>query len=238
MFGWRAKIGVVLPSNNTVLEPEWWSMAPSGVSIHSARILTSGTTAEEIIEMERNALRAVSELKAGGVDSIAYACLATSLVKGVEWSRAFMDSVVKTSSLPTTTAASATVEALQALNVSRVALATPYPHEINDLLPRFLKVYGIEVVSIRNLNVSDVLAVCEIPAASAYKLAKEVDCPEAEAVVILATDFQTVSIIDPLEEDLGKPVVTTNQALLWRCLQLSGVRGPLGYGVLLGRGKI
>lgn len=236
MYGWRARLGVVIPSNNTVLEPEFARMVPDGVSVHAARILTAGTTPEAIVEMERNAARAVRELQAGALDVIAYACLATGLVKGQGWAEAFIAEMRRQTGLPITTAVTATIEGLQAVGAERVGLATPYPASIHCLLPPFLKQYGLRVVRDRNLDVKDAIEVCRVPSGVAYRLARDVDGPEVQAVCIVATDFQTVDIIEALEWDLGKPVVTTNQALLWRSLALAGVgRAVTGHGTLFER---
>ena len=233
MYGWRAKIGVVIPSNNTVLEPEFALIAPAGVATYAARILTSGTTREGIEEMETNARRAVRELHAGGLDVIAYACLATSLVMGRGWSEDFMAQTKEDTDLPATTAATATIEGLKAVNGRKVALATPYPTKINALVQPFFEAYGLEVVAIANLPVDDHLEICAIPPSRAYRLARQADCAEADAICILATDFQTVPIIADLEKDLGKPVVTTNQALMWRSLGLAGAGAEVtGFGGL------
>lgn len=236
MYGWRAKLGVIIPSNNTILEPEFARMVPEGVSVHAARILTAGTTPEAIVEMERNAARAVREVTAGGVDVIAYACLATALVKGRGWAERFIDEVRRDAGRPSTTAVTATMNGLTAVGATQVAVASPYPQEIHRLLPLFFEQYGYKVVQSKSLEVADALEVCRVPSSAAYRLARAVDTAEAQAVCIVATDFQTVDIIAALERDLGKPVVTTNQALLWRSLGLAGV-GPavMGYGQLFDR---
>jgi maleate cis-trans isomerase len=233
MYGWRAKLGIIIPSNNTILEPEFARMVPEGVSVHAARILTAGTSLEAIVEMERNASRALRELHAGGVDAIGYACMATALVKGPGWAERFIEEARRDAQLPTTTAVTATMDGLRACGATRVAVASPYPDGIHRLLPAFFEHYGLHVVRSRNLDIKDALEVCRVPSSAAYRLARAVDCSEAQAVCIVATDFQTVDIIAALEQDLRKPVVTTNQALLWQSLALAGI-GPAvtGYGQL------
>lgn len=234
MYGWRAKLGIIIPSNNTVLEPEFARMAPDGVSVHASRILTAGTSPEAIVEMERNASRALRELNAGGVDVIAYACLATALVKGRGWAERFIEDACHEVKLPITTAVTATMDGLRVSGATRVAVASPYPDEIHRLLPPFFEQYGFQVVRSQNLDIKGALEVCRVPSSAAYRLAREVNSPEAQAICIVATDFQTVDIITALEQDLGKPVVTTNQALLWRSLELAGVGlAVTGYGRLL-----
>jgi maleate cis-trans isomerase len=134
------------------------------------------------------------------------------------------------------TAASATVQALQAEGITRVALATPYPAHLNELLPALFGAAGITVVSLKSVAVPGSLEVCRLPPWTAYQLAREADTREAQAVCILATDIRTIDVLAALERDLGKPAVSTNQALMWRALSLGGMTEPLvGFGRLLAR---
>jgi len=168
---------------------------------------------------------------------IVYACLATSLVMGSDWTRAFCQFVAKSTATPAIAASQATFDALRFLGVTRVALATPYPDRINDLLPPAFAEAGIEVVSLRNLEVENSLAVCRLEPSAAYAIARQADVGEAQAVCLLATDFRTIDILDPLERDLGKAVVSTNQALMWQAMATIGIGcRTAGYGSLLSSG--
>lgn len=235
LYGFRAKIGLVIPSNNTVVEPELWAMRPAGVTVHGNRILTQGNTPEGIVAMERSAARAVHELRAGQMSAIVYACLATSLVKGLDWTRDVSRQITSDTGCPATTAAAATFEALQALGVRRVAIATPYRDCVQALLPAFVAEFGLDLVSTRNLGIQNSLELWKIPGEEVRAFARSVDVPEADALCIVATDLPTVNEIAALERELGKPVVTTNQAILWKALRLAGLEDPVeGFGILLG----
>jgi len=234
LYGFKAKIGLVIPSNNTVVEPELWAMCPPGVTVHGNRILTHGSTPEGIIEMEKSATRAFSELAAGQMSVMAYACLATSLVKGLDWTQAVASKVEHDTRHPATTAATATIEALKACGAQRVAVATPYVDRIHAYVVPFFEAMGLEVVAHRNLNVQNSLDLWRLPGEEVMAFARSVDVPEADALCIVATDLPTATIIQTLETELGKPVVTTNQAILWKCLTLAGVPDSVsGYGRLL-----
>lgn len=236
LYGSRAKIGLVIPSNNTVIEPELWAMRPPGVTVHGNRILTRGNTPEGIVEMEKSAARAVSELKAGQMDVIVYACLATSLVKGLPWTREVARQITAETGNPATTAATATLDALLSLGVQRVAIATPYTDRIQAFVPGFVAEFGLDLVATRNLGVQNSLELWKIPGEELRAFARSVDSPRAEALCIVATDLPTIGEIAALERELGKPVVTTNQAILWKALRLAGVDEPIkGFGSLLER---
>jgi arylmalonate decarboxylase len=234
MFGWRGKIGLIIPSNNTVIEPEFWSMRPEGVTVHSSRILSHGNTPDGIAQMERSAARAVQELHAGQIDVIAYACLATSLVKGRAWTEGVAAQVAAETGRRATTAATAMVHALHAVGASRIALASAYPDRIQVLLGPFFEAFGFDVRAVNSLRVENSLELWRIPPDTILDLGKSVRTDDADAVCIVATDLPTVTVIDALERELGKPVVTTNQALMWHCLQLLGLPDALpGLGRLL-----
>jgi maleate cis-trans isomerase len=234
MYGWRARLGLVIPANNTVIEPEFSRMVPEGVAAFGAKILSHGLSAEGIDRMVENSHRAVDELAVGDMTAFAYACLATSLVKGSGWTAAFQAEVENKTGRPATTAATATIEALQSFGVKNVALATPYPAAINELLPALFGASGMEIVSLESVAVKDSLEVCRLDPSIAYRLAKQADTDKADAVCILATDIRSIEVLQALEADLGKPAISTNQALLWRCLTLCGIKDPVdGFSSLL-----
>jgi maleate cis-trans isomerase len=125
MYGWRLKIGIVSPANNVVIEPELYRALPEGIAIYTTRMLIGDTLSmESLVAMEENARRGVKELAATGVDVIVYACLATSLAKGLGWSEAFIEEVGQDTGLPATTAATATMDALHEMGVRRVAMGS------------------------------------------------------------------------------------------------------------------
>ncbi len=223
MYGWRGKIGVVIPSNNTVLEPELYRLLPAGVSAHFSRILGRGSNAEALLEMVQNADRAIEELVGADVQTLLYACLSTSLAKGVGWDESFTREVKERTGRPCETAAMATVRGLQAVGARRIRR-----------LPPFFAAHGIEVARIQSLGITDILDVCRREPREAYLLARSAWQPDVDAVCLVATDFRTIDVLDSLEWDLGVPVVSTNQALLWWALRSLGVREPVpGYGRLL-----
>jgi maleate cis-trans isomerase len=116
--------------------------------------------------------------------------------------------------------------------VRRLALGTPYSRETTLASKAHLEAHGFAVVAFANLvGVTNIYAET---AERAYRLARSVDRPEAEAVFLTGTGMPTVSVVEALEEDLGKPVVSSNSATMWHALRLAGVRRPIpGCGRLL-----
>jgi len=230
MYGWRLKIGIVSPANNVVIEPEFYRALPEGIAIYTTRMLIGDTLSmESLVTMEQNAKRGVKELAATGVDVIVYACLATSLAKGPGWSEAFVEEVRQTTGLPATTAATATMEGLREIGIQRVAMGSAFPASISASAKHFFESYKFRVVSEKCLGVSQVKDMGRIPPHVIYGLARDADVKQADGVCLLATDISTLDVIENLERDLRKPVVTTNQAILWKALGLGGIRACIPH---------
>ena len=211
MFGWRAKIGLIVPSNNTVIEPELYPILPDGVSLHAARILTHGSDADSIIEMVGNAERAARELAAGEMDVIVYCCLSTTLVKGLDWNKEFTSRIGALARCPVVTAFDATLAGLRHLGLSQIGLVSPYPKAIHSLLPQALKAWGVEAVTEVNTPIEDVHEVPTVNERQVYTMARKAGCGAVEGVCVVATDLPTLTVIQALEDDVKKPVVTTNR---------------------------
>ncbi|MGE3247752.1 MAG: aspartate/glutamate racemase family protein [Beijerinckiaceae bacterium] len=237
-YGWRAKIGVIVPPTNTVNEAEWNIMAPEGVTIHSTRMALHLDTESEA---GRKALyadieKAVKDLAAAGPDSIAYGCTAGSMVNPPS---SLPDHMSKVCGLPCVTTAASIVQALRALGVFRIALVSPYHEALNRHEAAFLAANGVETLHMAGLDIgangpSDFPRIAKTPQDVILDLARNANVPPAQAMLIACTDFPVMGLIEQLEEEFGKPVITSNQATFWTALRAAGIEDRLdGYGRLL-----
>ncbi len=161
----------------------------------------------------------------------AYYCTTASFVQGVAGDEALKQRVEDATGLPCTTASTAIVKALHCLGVRRVATASPYMEEVNQALIDFLAECDIEVVNSNPLHYLQDHSI--VPPETIREAARLSDAPEADAVLISCTGQKTADFISDLEEELGKPVVTSNQATGWEALRMMGVEPMLsGRGVL------
>jgi len=231
-YGRRLRIGLLVPSSNTTMEPEFHGMAPEGVSVHTARMRLEEVTAGGLVEMAEDAGRAAGLLATAEVDVIVYGCTTGSLVGGVEWEENLVQRIEDGTGVPTLSTSGAVVDAINALNVKRVAVATPYTDDLNRLEVAFLKSHGIEVTDIRGLGLVMNVDIGRIDGAVVRELVRAV-ADGADGVFISCTNLPTVDLIAPLEAELRQPVVTSNQASLWAALRGSGITGIEGYGELL-----
>ncbi len=237
-YGWRARVGIVVPPGNTSNEAEFNLMAPEGVSIHASRspAFFEPERAEEMLGCLREG---VAQLGGGDrFDVVALGCTTSSMLLPVEELDARMAEMV--GETPTTSAGGAVVRALRALGARSIGVATPYPESRNVLARAFLEGAGFEVLTLEALGIGEEAwqsaggYLARIPPEVAYRLARQADREEADAVLISCTDLPTLSIVPRLEEALGKPVVTSNVAMFWDCMRRAGLRERTdGFGTLL-----
>ena len=224
----------MVPSNNSVLEPEFWSRVPPGVAFYATRLPARGNlTVEAVRRMETEVDRAVDLLVATGVSLLAYADMVTTFVMDDGWNQATTTAIAHRAGVPCLTAWTALESALNALSVRRLAVGTPYPRQIHALVRPFLERRGFTVTGEGTL---DVLGMADVPRLSMERvraLAAGLDRTDAEAVVLLATDLPTFEVISSLEAELAIPVLTSNQTLLWDSLKRGGVSADVvGLGRL------
>jgi len=241
MFGWRARIGVLLPPGNPTVEPELSGLAPTGVTLHFARLETPPSVgkAGEHAGMEER-VRAYREGLAGPTAALSQvrpavvllAHTASSYALGYGNEQALVDRIASLAGAPALLAAQAVLAALRHLGVKRLALGTPYPESISRQGKAYWEAAGFEIAGYHRLeNVTDIYAENE---ERAYELARRADAPEADAVLLSGTGLPTVAVLETLERDLGKPVLSSNQASLWQALRMARVRESIaGYGRLL-----
>jgi len=239
MYGWRGRIGLIVPSSNTTCEIEFHRMAPEGVSVHTARLFNPEVTREEekekaALEMSKELLRAAREVASVQPGVILYACTTASFIKGPGYDRQLGEEVKAETGISGYSTTTAVVGALKALGLKRITLATPYNLSIGKKETSFLEkeIPGMKVVSEKHLGHVGNLPKGRLTPQSAYQTAREIDVPEADGIFISCTNWRTVEIIEELERDCGKPVITSTQASFWIALKALHVAGPKGFGSL------
>lgn len=235
-FGWIARVGLITPSTNTVTAPEWHLMAPPGISIQVARATLFGATSQESYEaMAQSAARAAIDLATAEVDVISFCCTSGTFVCN---RREIEGAIARNGGCPANSASSAVIEALRALGVRHVALATPYVDFVHRAELELLREEGFEVVAHSNLGLgrtqAERRAMNRIPHEAVEKMAEGVDHADADAIFLSCAALAAAGRIGRMEKRFGKPVISTNQATFWHTLRLAGYRAPLaGFGRLM-----
>lgn len=221
-MGWRAKFGVLVPSGNSTMEPELYKMVPEGVSLHFSRLKLKADVEEELLRMTENLETETEKLADAEVDVICFGCTGGSLIKGKGFDKEIIKRIENTCNIPATTTSTAVINALNTLGIGNVSLASPYPEWLNNRVIKFIESHGVKVISSKCLNLETGME--KVPQREVYALAKEVNSPEADGIFISCTDFPTIGVITKLEEDLDKPVISSNQATLWEMLRMVSIK--------------
>jgi maleate cis-trans isomerase len=228
------RIGLIIPSLNVTIEPEFNSHAPPEVSIHTTRLLLPRGEKKYLAQMARDTEKACDLLSTARVNVIAYACTTGSLIQGMEWEKKLAKRMRSRARVPSITTASAVVDALKKLGLSKVAVATPYIESVNAAEKKFLEQNGIEVTNIIGLGYVKGEDLHKEPPETAVRLAKRADSKQAQGIFLSCTDLKTFPVIESIEKSLGKPVVSSNSATLWKCLDLMKSRMETGNKIRLG----
>ncbi len=229
----RAKLGFVLLSMEQTIESDMMRLAPEGVGVHFTRAtmpnqVTAANLAEMIGEMSSAAALLAPD---AGLDVLCYACTSGSVVMGEDNVRTEL-AKGNPDAIPTTLV-SGVFAALEALKAKRVVVATPYLDEVNAIEADYMTDLGYDVLDIVGLNITDDADMVRVTPDYIRDFAISVDRPDAEAIFVSCGALRTIDVIDEIEAATGKPVVASNQAMMWHCLRLAGVDDHLdGYGRL------
>ncbi len=224
-----AKIGVLVPYTNTNLEPDMHLLCPPGATIHVARL--GGYDVEAIPGSEQMAglgeapldepLRLISGVRP---DVILYGCTSATLTLGPTFDRALAGRIKLMAGAVSITAAGALVAGIKALGLRRVGFASPYLGEINKQAVAFLEAAGVETLHCADIGRTlGNYGQGELKPEEVYALALRADHPDAEGIVLSCTDMRALEVVEQLEARLQKPVVTSNQAMVFCLMRALGL---------------
>ena len=233
MYGWRGRIGLIMASTNAVTEGEAHRMVPEGVSVHYTRISYRGEGDEADDVRLRTELETAAGLLAGssynlGVDVVGLMHGSASSDPRPGFDQTLNERMFKATGVPSITQSTAVVQALRKLSVKRVSIGIPLGQTSTlSRIKAFLEVNGFEVKNQGTLGLKDHHLVCSQPPETSYRFIKSLDQNDVDAVVMNNANLRTLEVIEPLERDLGKPVITGNQALMWACVRKLGILEPI-----------
>ena len=233
------RLGLLVPAGNSTMEEDFAGWMPKGVVLHTMRMYRPpeqpASMAEGLQTMDDHVDESARLLALARPDVIAFGCTSGSFLHGLGWDQQIVKRIEAASGGTKTIATARTViDALNELGAKKIGACSPYPEDINVRLRKFLADAGFEVVSFDYVDGYSLGGIDNLEPEVAYDLGKRVDRPEAEAVFISCTAFRVAPIIERLEQEIGKPVVASNQATFWACLRALDVKESiLGAGQLL-----
>ena len=230
---WRAKLGFVILAMEQTIEDDVFRLRPEGVGVHFARVrMPNEVTVETLLstagELPQAAARLIPQ---GGLDVINYACTSASFVIGEERVQHLLTQGAPTAKA--STLVTGVIRALRAFKAKRLVVATPYLDEINRQEAEYFEQRGFEILDIAGFNIRNDSDMVRVTPACIRDFARSLDRSEADAVFISCGALRALDIVDELEQAVGKPVVSSNQAMIWDSLRLAGIDDAInGFGEL------
>lgn len=230
----RARIGFIIPSSNRMVEPQVQRWMPAGVAPHFTRIGMTNRHKAPLDQLLPRMLEATSLLADSKCDVIVLQCTGTSMSGGVDMEKHVIAEMQRIGRCQTTSAASALTAAFEALDAQRLVFLSETKQPGHDKKIAYLKECGYEVVADKALGLSGSDEYCTTPAERWFDEAVALRNDNADAYFISCANIHSIDVIQRLEDKLQRPVVTTNQAAIWRSLRLAGIVDDVpGLGALM-----
>lgn len=241
VLGWRKKFGVLIPSSNTVVEPDFYAMAVPGVTAHACRIwIDSGPregkeAGQEPRTVASETQPAVQRLLTSKPDYLIMGISGPTFRGGVEGNRKWKEQMKEYSGgLGLANNAEACERALNALQVKRIGVLTPYQSSASNDVIRYFEESGFEVVSHKDLECPNPLAIAQVGEDDCRKALLEVNQDSVQAIVQAGTNLNFLRLAAEAERWLGKPVLASNAVTWWMALRENDIPDQIyGFGCLL-----
>jgi maleate isomerase len=227
----EARIGLIIPSANSLTEPQFHRYLPAGVSAHVTRLRMAGKFRKPLAELKPSLVEAAQALSDVRPNLIVFHCTANSMENGLAHERAILDIVEQSSGCPTISTAQAITRAFDQTGIKKLVLISPYVKATNEHEVHYLAEAGYTVLHELGLGLEG-HAYAQVTPEEWKKVVKENARDDADGYFLSCTNTRMIEAIDDLERDLKKPVINSNQAVLWRCL---GELGIAPHGAKLGR---
>jgi maleate isomerase len=221
---WR-RIGVIVPSSNTTVEPDFMRALPAGVTVHTARMFLAEATAEAERRMIHDYVpRAVTDLRTLQPHVIAFACTSGGAVVGADGEAALIGNIARETGAPVVSTNDAVGRAIERQGRKRIAVLTPYVDELNHAIQAGLERRGLTVVHIAGLGIADNLAIGNVTPGEIVAFAeRELGGLAYDLLFVSCTNFRAIEARPLLMRRFGVPVVTSNQATIDAAFDLVGV---------------
>lgn len=233
--GFRARIGIIYPGSGFHHIADFHKLAPKGVALGAAAVTRHiNASAEVMMHLDEKIVDAAKIVSGNDPDVIGWVCTAGSFLKGKGHDERLVREMEAATGIPCTTTSTAMMDAFRHLGIKKLSLCTPYPAPVTAIEKKFLEDNGFKVLKSECLDLVDNNIISHLSPTVLYRLAKAVDTPESEGIFISCTGLDAMDVIEPLEHDLGKPVMTSNHVSYWKLFQMAGIGEPVqGYGRLM-----
>jgi maleate isomerase len=221
-----ARVGLIIPSSNRMVEQEMVPAFPPGVTAHVTRLRMTGANRLAFDELLPRIEEAACALMDARCDVVAFHCTANSMQGGKAGEDDILAVLARTGAARATTTITAIARAFDALAAKRIVLITPYSASTTEHEAEFLRHAGYDVISAHGFALAGSDAYCSTPPQLWRDRVLAAACAGADAYLVSCANISVFSIIADVEARFGRPVVTSNQAVIWDALRLLGWRAP------------
>jgi maleate isomerase len=240
-LGFRKRIGIVVPSTNTTVQPECENLRPHGVTNHVARssikerpLNTESAFLEHMQDMREGIGIAIDQIITAGPDHLILGISLETFWGGIAAAAKFQRELSQRAGIGVSMGSTASVSALNAFGAKRIAVLTPHQPRGDDTVRVYLAEAGYEIVRLVGLKCATPRAIAQVPGTVIRNALKDLDGPEVDAILQVGTALPTVAIAAEAERWLDKPVLAINTLTYWDALRRSGIADHIwGYGRIL-----
>ena len=241
MYGWRARLGVV---GGGVADGDFPRMIPDGVALYFQKFafrsnpkgrVTCVDDLKQPLNVFADAAEQLSRIRPAAMTLNG---TGLSFCGGFGWDTKIIEAMKeKNGNIPTTTSSTSVVTAVKKMGLKKVSLAMPYLEDVAKTAVKFFQDYGLEIIKYQWLGYPTAeKRMQEVSKEEIYHLARDVDDAQSEGLIISCVEINAIDLIQPLENDLQKPIITSNQATMWNLLRMAGVNEKIqGFGQLLSK---
>lgn len=230
----RARIGFIIPTSNRMVEPQMTRLMPAGVVPHFTRIRMTNKHAAPLDQLVPRIVDASEMLAESKCDVIVLQCTGTSMSSGVETEKEVMAAIEKATGCHAVSAASSLMAAFAALKAKKLVFISEASQALHEKKLSYLREAGFTLLADKAVSLPNSDAFCTAPPELWFNETMALQRDDADAYFISCANIHSVDVIEDLERSLGKPVVTSNQAALWRSLRQAGIFDSVpGLGHLL-----
>jgi maleate isomerase len=241
-LGYRGKFGVLVPSTNTVVQPEFDAMRPAGVTNHTSRIVIPDDPVRDdndfallMTRIQAALAQAVDAVTSCRPDRLILGMSAESFWDGAGGADTLQRQLEQQSGVPVTLAAGACREALACYgNPRRLAIITPYMPLGDTRVRAFFTELGFDVITLKGLRCPSPTQIAHVSEQTLSRVIREIDSPDIQAIIQVGTNLAMARLAATAETWLGKPVIAVNTATYWWALRQHGITDRIaGFGSLL-----
>jgi maleate isomerase len=219
------RVGIIVPSSNTVAEVDFYRRLPVDVTLHTARMHLEETTPEaEAVMLDEHLPMAITDLASARPDVTVFACTSGGALRGNSYEAELIARIAAQTGAQTFSVAASVRHAIATRRARRIGVITPYVEALNDKIRESLEADGFDVAAVRGLGITENFAIAEVEPERIVQLAVEsFGDGDIDLLFASCTNFRALEAREEIEQALGVPAVTSNHAALEAVLDHIGV---------------